>query len=99
MVFRRGLALTFVVFLSACSSPSPYFIGAEPVAQEVSGVRFDVYRRENLVQAIRLSGRLPGGVPAIKAAAIIAINAATGCKVNLAGIKADMEVISASLNC
>jgi len=99
MAFHKGLALTFVTFLGACSSPSPFFMGSAPLAQQVSGVRFDVYRRENLAQAIRLSGRLPGGAPAIKAAAVIAINRATGCQVNLADIEADTEVVTASLNC
>lgn len=88
-----------LLMLAACSSPSPHFMGVEPVAQTVSGVRFDIYRREDLVQAIRLSGRLPGGPAAIKAAALIAIHNATGCRVELADLAGDMEVITASLSC
>jgi len=99
MAVRNALGFLTTLALAACSSPSPYFMGAEPIAQEVSGLRFDVYRREDLVQAIRLSGRLPGGEPAVKAAAIIAMSNATGCRVNLADMKGDREVITASLSC
>ena len=99
-ILSKRLAATLsALILVACSSPSPYFMGIEASAQEVSGLRFDVYRREYLAQAIRLSGRLPGGEAAIKAAAAIAIKAATGCRVNLANLEGDKEVITASLTC
>ncbi len=89
----------FMLILAACSSPSPQFMGITPSEQIISGVRFDVYQRQNQVQVIRLSGKLPGGLPGIKAAAIRAIENATACNVIADTLSGDMEVIKAQVDC
>jgi len=86
-------------FLLACSSPSPKYMGIKANEQTVSGVRFDVYQLHNNAQVIRLSGRLPGGYSSIKLAAITAIEQATNCKVEIATVEGDTEVINAVLSC
>lgn len=91
--------MALALIIAACSSPSPQYMGTPAVEQEVSGVRFDVYQKEESAQAIRLHGRLPGGGPAIKLAAIYAIEAATGCTVKRSSVDGDLEVINAALSC
>lgn len=93
------LGLILLTLAAACSSPSPRYLGVPAVEQVVSGVRFDVYQRGESAQAIRLHGRLPEGLPAIKLAAIHAIEAATGCTVKRSSVEGDLEVINASLSC
>ena len=101
MAFRviSAIALGLTVFLAACSSPSPKYMSTEAVEQVISGVRFDVYRNQNNVQVIRLNGRLPGGYPSIKLAAIQAIEQATACVVTPSSVEGDMEVIDAVVSC
>lgn len=96
---KAAFSLVAMLTIAACSSPSPQFMGITPSEQIISGVRFDVYQRQNQVQVIRLSGKLPGGIPSIKAAAIRAIENATSCSVIADTLTGDMEVIKAQVEC
>ncbi|NOR62673.1 MAG: hypothetical protein GQ535_09305 [Rhodobacteraceae bacterium] len=89
-----------LLFVStACSSPSPQYLGVDANEQVISGVRFDVYQLDAKAQAIRLQGRLDGGKASIRLAAIHAIEAATGCSVIRTSVEGDNEVIDALLTC
>ena len=96
----KSAVVVFLLFLAtACSSPSPQYFGVDSRAQVISGVRFDVYQRDEKAQAIRLHGRLSSGRAGIRLAAILAIEAATGCTVIRPSVEGDTEVINALLTC
>ena len=96
---KSAIAASLLWAIAACSSPSPHYFGVDASTQVISGVRFDVYQQNAKAQAIRLHGRLESGKAGIRLAAILAIEAATGCAVIRSSVEGDTEVINALLTC
>lgn len=92
-------AVILSLALSACSVPSPRFIGTAARVVETDGMRFRVHRRADEVEVHRLAG---GGIrreSAVLLGAIRAIETATGCAVRPRSMRGDQSVIAAEIDC
>ena len=95
---RWSMAVLLSV-LTACSSPSPQFLGSPASRQTVDGWRIDVYRNGNRAQAIRLSAAFGAHAYAMQLRGAEAIYRATGCTVDPDKVRADSSVMTATLRC
>ncbi|MEM7438189.1 MAG: hypothetical protein AAF393_01225 [Pseudomonadota bacterium] len=93
--------LPLLLWLAACSSPSPDFIwaDAERSTVRVSGMPFTVWHTASYAQATRESGytRLP--VQLLQARAVVAIARATGCRVLRQTVVGGAVRTDARINC
>lgn len=92
------VALSLVVLLAACASPSPRFAGARAGAVEVDGMRFTIYRRADEVEVHRSGGGIPRQRDVLLAA-IRAVRTVTGCPVRPRSLKGDQAVMTAEIDC
>lgn len=84
---------------AACSSPSPRFLGVEPMVVEVEGWRIDVYADGERAQAIRMTTELGAKAADMKARGREAVERATGCRLDGRTVKADPNVLEGRLIC
>ncbi len=89
--------LIALLFLAACSGPTPHFSGIEPVTVTVDGSTFVVRRRNDLAEAVRTNTEWAPRLYPVANRAERAIAQATGCKVR--DIRGDAAVIVARLAC
>ncbi|MGR3436567.1 MAG: hypothetical protein ACU0CO_17045 [Shimia sp.] len=92
-----GRMAMMVLVLAGCNTPAPGFHGAEPVAVDVGGRSYLVYRRGDAVQAVRTSrdGAFQGG----GAAMLAAMERGTGCRVAPASLRGDTVVAHGVAEC
>lgn len=89
----------FCLILAACSSPSPKYLGIQPMQTTVDGWRIDVYRKGDQVQAIRVNAAVLPNATQMTERARVAIEGVTGCKIAKNSLKGDSNVANARLNC
>jgi hypothetical protein len=75
----RAAAWLSVGWLTACSSPSPRYLGVTPIRTTEGGARYDIYRREDRVQVLRLDSALSVGDRTLVETAYRVVERETGC--------------------
>jgi len=84
--------------LSACAVPSPHFAGIDPVQAEIHDSRFEMRRKGNLVEVIRVNREwAPRLSEQLGRRAEIAVEQAYGCPVR--DIRGDAALMIARLKC
>ena len=94
-----SLAAFFLSVLAGCDSPSPAFLGVPATRVTVEGSTFSVRARADEAEAIRTSAERLTRRSEIVARGAVAIEIATGCKVDPDRVYGDQSVISAQLDC
>ena len=95
----RPLALCAVLLLSACALPSARFLEAEAIPVTVPPFTFEVRVLGAQAEAL-LQGRDPApDVGLLARRAAVAIEWASGCRVQPAGLQADRRRVTAALLC
>ncbi|MFD3191274.1 hypothetical protein ACFMPD_13485 [Sedimentitalea sp. HM32M-2] len=92
----RWLSL-FLLTLSACNAPSPYFSGAPVTRIAVDGSVFDVRVRGDLAEAMRVNPQYAPRFGPIRARAGFAMARASGCEV--LQVRGDQSVATGVLSC
>lgn len=97
----RWLIFTGLVFLAACDSPSPKFMGGGAQVVTVDDSRFRVFTRSGSrsVEAHRISFEPLPSLVATLEKAYRAIELATGCKVKPGSLHGDRAIILADVDC
>jgi hypothetical protein len=94
------IALVFLaVFLAACASPAPEFLGARKTEVTRDGRQYVVLQKGERVEVIRLGYARRGEHQAIRATMIELIPEVTGCKLREATLQGDSGEMRGSLNC
>ena len=86
-----------LMLLAACGAPSPHFHGIAPRQVTVEGSLFEVRRRGNLAEAIRLSPEYAPRLGPIEDRARRAMALATGCHVEW--VLGDQALLLGRLDC
>lgn len=88
----------FLLWLSACAVPSPHFAGIAPVRAEVLGSEFEMRRKGDVVEVIRVNREwAPRLSEQLGRRAEIAVERAYGCPVR--DIRGDAALMIARLKC
>lgn len=94
---RAFVFLTSLILLAACNTPGRTFRGEDATRIAVGDSLFDIRRRGELAEAIRLNGRYAPRPGPIWGEASFAMAQVTGCDVT--GVLGDQTVITGVLNC
>jgi hypothetical protein len=92
-------ALIPLLFLVACASPAPEFLGATKTEVSRDGRDYVVMQKGERVEVIRLGYARRGEHQAIRAAMIELIPQVTGCKLKESSLQGDSGEMRGSLNC
>ncbi len=92
-------AVSAMVLLAACASPSVQYLGSEGVPVDVGASRYTVFRKGDNVQVIRTNPVLLPNRNQVFTEAALAIHRATGCDVRRNSLTGDQAVINAQLDC
>lgn len=92
-------ALGLFLFLAACASPAPEFLGATKTEVTRDGRSYVVMQKGERVEVIRLGYAKRGEHQAIRAAMIELIPEVTGCTLREATLQGDSGEMRGSLNC
>lgn len=98
-MLRFAALLAPFAMITACTSPSPGFVGTERRDITVAGTQFAVFHRADKVQVIRTSREILPRRNTDLTRAAQAIETATGCSVRPRSMKGDQAVITAELDC
>jgi len=92
-------ALIAFVFLTACVSAAPEFIGATRTDITVGGRDYAVFQKEERVSVIRLGYARRGEHQEIRATMIELIPRVTGCSLRESTLQGDSGEMRGSLSC
>jgi hypothetical protein len=92
-------ALIPLMFLAACVSPAPEFMGATRTDVNVNGRDFAVFQKDERVSVIRLGYATRGEHQDIRATMIELIPRVTGCTLRDSTLQGDSGEMRGSLNC
>lgn len=90
-------AILFLVMLTACGQPSPYFSGIPATRMEVAGSVFDVRVRGELAEALRRNVEYAPRLGPIRGRAGVAMQRVSGCRVE--HVLGDAAVTLGLLDC
>lgn len=93
----RILPVAFL--LVACATPSPRFLGTQPVHTTGAGHEFAVYRNGSHVQALRTDRAWGVRQRDVFLGATAAIEAATGCSLRPNSMTGDAAIVEARVDC
>lgn len=96
---RLGSLGLVLVFLTACSSSHPAFMGVEAQVIEVQGSTFQVRIRDQAAEAIRTNFEYVPKIGDTFPKAKIAMEIASGCSVVPDSMKGDPALMVAKLKC
>jgi len=88
-----------LIFLVACASPAPEFMGASRTDITVNGRDYTVFQKGERVEVIRLGYARRSEFKAIRATMIELIPTVTGCKLRDATLQGDSGEMRGSLDC
>ncbi len=88
-----------LLLVAACSSPGVRFIGVAPAQVDVDGWRIDVYSDGERAQAIRMTRELNVRPAVMGERGRIAVEQATGCRLDGRTVKFDTNVLDGRLIC
>lgn len=91
------IVLGFVVVLTGCAQPTPYFGGVQKTRISVDGSTFDVRVRGDLAEAVRVNSEYAPRFGPIRARAAFAMATVSGCRV--VGVLGDQAVATGRLDC
>jgi len=95
----RMKTLIPLIFLVACASPAPEFMGASRTDLTVNGRGYTVFQKGERVEVIRLGYARRSEFKAIRATMIELIPTVTGCKLRDATLQGDSGEMRGSLDC
>jgi len=98
MCFAFGMGrFLFLMLLAGCAAPTSGFRGAVATEVVVEGSRFQVYRKGDQAQAVRINRQFAPRIGPLAGRAAIAMQQVTGCRVtDMAG---DAAVMVGRLSC
>jgi hypothetical protein len=85
--------------LAACSSADIRYLGIAPIPVDVEGWRIDVYSDGLRAQAIRMTAELWVKSETMGARGRLAVEQATGCRLDGRTVRFDTNVLNARLIC
>jgi hypothetical protein len=85
--------------LSACSSAGVRYLGVAPTPVDVDGWRIDVYSDGDRAQAIRMTSELRVKPEMMRERGRLAVEQATGCRLDGRTVRYDTNVLDARLIC
>ncbi|MBN8631905.1 MAG: hypothetical protein J0L76_13740 [Rhodobacterales bacterium] len=88
-----------LLFLAACASPAPEFMGATRTDVTLNGRDYTVFQKGERVEVIRLGYARRGEHQAIRATMIELIPRVTGCRLREATLTGDSGEMRGSLDC
>lgn len=88
-----------LLVLTACSSASVRYLGVSPIPVDVEGWRIDVYSDGANAQAIRMTSELGVKPETMKTRGVLAVELATGCRLDGRTVRYDTNVLNARLIC
>jgi hypothetical protein len=92
-------ALTALVVLAGCSSPSFEYSEVEPTRARVGERVFDVYATGSTAHAFRMNREWGAEMDSVMADAAIAIEQATKCQVDRESLSGDVAIVHAKITC
>ncbi len=92
-------ALLPVLFLAACASPAPEFMGATRTDVTVDGRDYAVFQKGERVEVIRLGYARRGEHQEIRATMIELIPRVTGCTLRDSTLQGDSGEMRGTLSC
>lgn len=92
-------ALLPVLFLAACASPAPEFMGAPRTDVTVDGRDYAVFQKGERVEVIRLGYARRGEHQEIRATMIELIPRVTGCTLRDSTLQGDSGEMRGTLSC
>jgi hypothetical protein len=92
-------ALIPLLFLAACASPAPEFMGATRTDVTVKGRDYTVFQKGERVEVIRLGYARRGEHQEIRATMIELIPRVTGCKLRETTLQGDSGEMRGSVSC
>ena len=92
-------AIIPLVFLAACASPAPEFMGATRTDITLNGRDYTVFQKGERVEVIRLGYARRGEHQEIRATMIELIPRVTGCKLRESTLTGDSGEMRGSLDC
>lgn len=92
-------ALVPIVFLAACASAAPEFMGAARTDVTVNGRDYTVFQKAERVEVIRLGYARRGEHQEIRATMITLIPRVTGCSLRESTLQGDSGEMRGSLDC
>ncbi|WP_112323459.1 hypothetical protein [Oceanibium sediminis] len=95
---HRCLALCALLAASACASPGPGFDG--PSRQvSVGEYRFAVHTKGKRAQALRTNMMWIPDTAEVMAAAVVAVEQTTGCRVPVSRVSGDAAIVRMPITC
>ena len=89
-----------LIFLAACGAqPTPLMMGAERIEAVRNGRQYVVFKKEKMVEIIRLGYARRGEHQAIRADMIALIPAVTGCNLTEASLQGDSGEMRGRITC
>lgn len=92
-------ALLSLLFLAACASPAPEFMGAKRTDIGLNGRDYTVFQKGERVEVIRLGYARRGEHQDIRATMIELIPRVTGCRLRENTLQGDSGEMRGSLDC
>jgi hypothetical protein len=92
-------ALVPLLFLAACASPAPEFMGATRTDVNLDGRDYAVFQKGERVEVIRLGYAKRGAHQDIRATMIELIPRVTGCSLRDSTLQGDSGEMRGSLDC
>jgi hypothetical protein len=96
---KHLIPLIPLVFLAACASPAPEFMGATRTDVNLNGRDYTVFQKGEQVEVIRLGYAKRGEHQDIRATMIELIPRVTGCKLRDSTLQGDSGEVRGSLDC
>ncbi len=96
---KRAFLLLSALALAGCSPASPRFLGQTPIPVEAGPHAFDVYLLPAEAQAVRTNATVLPDLAQVRAAAIVAMAAASGCRPDAPQLEGDVAILTAPLDC
>ncbi|MBM7068635.1 hypothetical protein [Actibacterium sp. 188UL27-1] len=93
------ILIPICLFLAACGTATPGFMGAEPTRLEVDGMTFDVRLRADEAEAQRRNVKFGVRWADVAPRAGIAIERVSGCQVRPGSLTGDPSVVFAQIDC
>ena len=91
--------LLMLMLVAGCASPALRFNGAERQEVRVGGHDFTVFALSDEAQVIRTNRVVLPDPAQVKASAVLAAEAATGCRVHRGRISGDAAILTVGLIC
>ncbi len=91
--------ILLTLFLAACASPAPEFLGATRTDINLNGRDYTVFQKGERVEVIRLGYAKRGEHQEIRATMIELIPVVTGCKLRESTLTGDSGEMRGSLSC